>query len=115
MKKSILIPFLCFVFFASQTRAAINYRAIVNQIEITNPLQDTIKTITLKVTGMTCAGCSISLQKEIKNSEGVIENDVQYPGDIAIIKYNSSLTTISNLIKVIENKGYTAELIKDKV
>jgi len=114
MKKSILIPFLCFLFFAFQTRAAINYKAIVNQIEITSPLQDSVKTVTLKVTGMTCAGCSIALQKEIKNTAGVIENDVQYPGDIAIIKYDSAKTTIDKLVKVIENKGYTAVLIKDK-
>jgi periplasmic mercuric ion binding protein len=114
MKKSILIPFLCFVFFVSQTKATTNYRTIVNQIEITNPLQDTIKTITLKVTGMTCAGCSISLQKEIKSVEGVIENDVQYPGDIAIIKYDSTKTTIDELVKVIENKGYKAEEVKSK-
>jgi periplasmic mercuric ion binding protein len=113
MKKSILIPFLI-LFISVQANAKID-NVLVKKIEINKPVQEKIKTITLKVTGMTCAGCSISLQKEIKSVEGVIENDVKYPGDIAIIKYDSTKITIDELVKVIENKGYIAEIFKGKV
>tara|TARA_R110001583_G_scaffold13031_2_gene56914 strand:- start:8820 stop:9161 length:342 start_codon:yes stop_codon:yes gene_type:complete len=112
MKKSILIPFLI-LFISVQASAKIG-SVLVKKIEINKPVQEQIKTITLKVTGMTCAGCSISLQKEIKSVEGVIENDVKYPGDIAIIKYDSTKITIDELVKLIENKGYIAEIFKDK-
>lgn len=111
MKKNILVSAMLLLFTSITTNANGN-KAFDNVIKVNKISQEKIITITLKVTGMTCAGCSIALQRELKNIEGVIENDVQYPGNIAIIKYDSSKTTLIELVKVFENKGYKAEVVK---
>ncbi|MEJ7691595.1 cation transporter [Daejeonella sp.] len=72
------------------------------------------KEVTLKITGMTCAGCTNSIHSALSETNGVIKNEVKYPGNIAIIKYDASKTSVAELIKVIEKTGYKAEVQKDK-
>ena len=46
------------------------------------------ETVKLKVTGLTCAGCASHLYKVLKETKGVVDNSVEYPGDIAVIDYD---------------------------
>jgi periplasmic mercuric ion binding protein len=71
-----------------------------------------INRVTLKVSGLTCAGCSIALQKEIENIDGVINNSIKYPGDIAIIEFDSLKTTLNVLKNVFKKKGFKVEEVK---
>lgn len=73
--------------------------------------EDNIK---LKITGMTCAGCSNHVSTALKNIDGVIEQSVEYPGDVTTILYDASKTNPSELIKAVEKAGYKAEIIKEK-
>jgi copper chaperone CopZ len=75
----------------------------------------TVKTVKFKITGITCAGCSNTIYKALKEVDGVIEHSVEYPGDIAIIKFDDTKTNIEALKKVVEKKGYKVEIVKDKV
>ena len=68
------------------------------------------KTVKLKITGMTCAGCSNHVATTLKEIDGVIEQKVEYPGNVAIVKYNSKKTSVTNIIKAIEKLGYKTEL-----
>ncbi len=72
-----------------------------------------IKTVKLKITGMTCAGCSNHVSTALKNIDGVIEQTVEYQGDAATIKYDASKTNPAEMIKAIEKVGYKAEIIKE--
>ncbi len=45
---------------------------------------------------------------------GVISDEVKYPGDIAIIKYEASKISEKEIIAVIEKAGYKAEVQKEK-
>ena len=49
-----------------------------------------IKTIQVKVTGLTCAGCASGLHKALSKQAGILSNEVKYPGDVAIIKYDAA-------------------------
>ena len=71
-----------------------------------------MKTI-LILTGMTCAGCSNHVSTALKNIKGVIEQNVEYPGDVATIKYDASKTNPTEMIKAIEKAGYKAEIINE--
>ncbi len=71
------------------------------------------KTVKLKITGMSCAGCSNHISTALKNVDGVIEQSVEYPGDLATITYDPSKTNPVAIIKVIEKTGYKAEIIKE--
>ena len=70
------------------------------------------KTVQLKITGMTCAGCSSHATQTLEGVKGVSSVDLEYPGDIAIIKYNPKETNSEALIKAIEKINYKAEVVK---
>lgn len=70
------------------------------------------KKVILKITGMSCAGCANHVSKALKNVNGIIEESVKFPGDVAIVKYDAAKTRPEELIKAIEKAGYKAEVIK---
>lgn len=72
------------------------------------------KTVTLKITGMSCAGCASHIHTALSKTEGVISDEVKYPGDIATVKYDASKISEKEIIAVIEKTGYKAEVIKSK-
>jgi len=76
-------------------------------------IQQEPKTVKLKITGMTCAGCSKKVYDSIHNTIGVLDQSVEYPGDLAIIRYDSAKTNPEELIKVIEKLGYQAQLMNN--
>jgi mercuric ion binding protein len=77
--------------------------------------QENTETVKLKITGMTCAGCASHVHEVLSETEGVVDNAVEYPGDIAVIQYNPDKTNPELMMEAIEkNTSYTVELIKDK-
>lgn len=72
------------------------------------------KTVTLKITGMSCAGCANHIHTALSKTDGVVSDEVKYPGDVAIIKYDASKISVEQIIKVIEKTGYKAEVQKEK-
>lgn len=72
------------------------------------------KTVTLKITGMTCGGCANQVSTALGKVEGVISEDVSYPGDKNTITYNPKQTSEKDIIAAIEEAGYKAEVIADK-
>lgn len=72
------------------------------------------KTVTLKITGMSCAGCASHIHTALSKTDGVISDEVKYPGDIATVKYDASKVSEKEIIAVIEKTGYKAEVIKNK-
>lgn len=62
---------------------------------------------------MTCAGCSNHISTALKAVDGVIEQSVEYPGDLATITYDPVKTSPETIIKVIEKTGYKAEISKE--
>jgi len=114
MKKIILISGAALLFFAgsqvclSSSCAANVQTTISNEIIKSEP-----KTVTLKVTGMTCSGCANHISTSLKKLDGVIEYEVKYPGDIATVKYDPDKTNEKEIITAITKAGYKAKVIKD--
>lgn len=84
-----------------------------NKLTTEKTVQGNTKTVKLKITGMTCAGCSNHISTALKGVSGVIDQSVEYPGDLATITYNPDKTNPEAIIKVIEKTGYKAEIIKE--
>ncbi|RUA27690.1 MAG: copper chaperone [Bacteroidetes bacterium] len=73
------------------------------------------ETVKLKVTGLTCAGCASHLYKVLKETKGVVDNSVEYPGDIAVVDYDPRQIQPEKLIAAIEEKtSYKAKLYTEK-
>lgn len=72
------------------------------------------KTVWLKITGMSCAGCASHIHTVLSKTDGVLNDEVKYPGDIAVIKYDASKISENQIIAVIEKTGYKAVVQKEK-
>lgn len=73
--------------------------------------QEKVETVEVKVTGMMCGGCASKVHKALKETAGIIDNEVKYPGDVAIVKYDPEKTNPEAIVGVIEEKtDFSAEL-----
>ncbi len=84
------------------------------QTTVKTVVKEEPKTVKLKITGMTCAGCTNHVLTTLKELDGVVEQKVEYPGDLATVKYNPAKTSVANIIKAIEKLGYKAVTVSEK-
>ena len=72
------------------------------------------KTVTLKVTGMTCAGCANNISASLDKLDGVLDHEVKFPGDVATIKYDPDKTSAKEIIAAIKKTGkYKVKITTD--
>jgi P-type Cu+ transporter len=64
------------------------------------------KQITLPVTGMTCANCVATLERNLKKVGGVQGAAVNLSSERATVEYDPTLTGIDELIQRVEKAGY---------
>jgi len=72
------------------------------------------KTVKLKITGMTCAGCSNHVTQTLESVKGVTNVNLEYPGDVATIEYDADKTNEKELIAAVEKINYKAAVVKGK-
>ncbi len=70
------------------------------------------QTITLSVSGMTCAACPITVKKALSKVEGVQAAEVSYEKKEAMVTYDDAKTNVEALTKATEGAGYPSELKK---
>ena len=88
MKRAILKSFLAAVFLIFCTS---NIQA-----------QDQVETVEVKVTGMMCSGCASKVFNVLQETTGVVDNEVKYPGDVAVVKYDPEKTNPEKIVGAIE-------------
>ena len=64
------------------------------------------KLVTLPITGMTCANCSLSVERALKKDAGVSSATVNLSSERATIEYNPQETTLTNLVGRVQHAGY---------
>jgi copper chaperone len=64
------------------------------------------KTVTIKVEGMHCGGCSSSVTKALKATPGVEDAQVSVEKGEAVIKYDDQKVTVAKLREVITGTGF---------
>lgn len=70
-----------------------------------------VKTVTFKVTGMTCGGCVIGVRTVLTRLPGVTKADVSYEHQSATVTYDASKVTPEQMIAAIKTVGYTATVV----
>ncbi|HWP52035.1 MAG TPA: sulfite exporter TauE/SafE family protein [Clostridia bacterium] len=65
-----------------------------------------IKSQSLNIGCMTCAGCQNTIEKALGQQRGVIKVQVSYQLGRADIQYDSDITSLDELVKTIEALGY---------
>jgi copper chaperone len=65
-------------------------------------------TIKLKVEGMTCSHCEMTVRKALLDVKGVKEASVSHERDIAEVKYKSGKVSVEDLVNAVNASGYKA-------
>lgn len=114
MKNLTILSMLLFLVGTGLSMASLDDAKIASTIvKSVKDVQDS-KTVKLKITGMTCAGCNNHVHKLLSETEGVLDNSVEYPGDIAIVQYNPEKISPKEIIDIIQEKtNYLAEIYKE--
>ncbi|XP_061454900.1 copper-transporting ATPase 1 isoform X2 [Rhineura floridana] len=66
----------------------------------------------LIVRGMTCASCVHKIESTLMKTKGVLYSSVALATNKAHIKYDPEIVGPRNIIRIIENLGFTADLVK---
>ena len=61
----------------------------------------------LKVSGMTCASCALSLESYLKPMDGVLQVEVNYPNQSVALEYDTTQVSLKTLQEKAEEIGYT--------
>ena len=64
----------------------------------------------LKVTGMTCGGCTSSVTKALKASAGVGDVNVSLAAGEATVQYDERLTSPDRLKSAVKGAGYGVDV-----
>jgi copper chaperone CopZ len=68
-----------------------------------------LTTLELKVDGMHCASCSMNIDGELEDIDGVVEASTSYAGQKTKVTYDESKTGKEELVATIEELGYKVE------
>ncbi|MEJ2696562.1 MAG: heavy metal translocating P-type ATPase [Candidatus Sulfobium sp.] len=70
------------------------------------------KRIDLPVTGMSCASCAAHIQESLSSLEGVGSASVNFAAERASVRYDNSLASVDDFIKVVRDLGYGVSVSK---
>ena len=70
-----------------------------------------MKTATVKIKGMYCAGCAVSIRKELEKL--LATGELNYANEKAVIHYNPAKASLVDIQAAINKIGYTCELPQD--
>lgn len=69
-----------------------------------------LRTVTIRVKGMTCGGCATTVEKALKSTEGVEDARVSFEQAKAIVKYDDQKVTVARLREVINSTGFSCDV-----
>jgi len=69
-------------------------------------LKDDFKSVTIKISGMTCATCVNTIEQSLNDTDGVESVSVNFATESAKVSYDPALITLDGLYKVIKDSGY---------
>ncbi|KGK98674.1 haloacid dehalogenase [Methanococcoides methylutens] len=85
----------------------------------TNRLEETIvdtgygilkDEVNFDVGGMTCAACASNIERALRKLDGVSKASVNFPMSSAHAEYDSSKVSVADMLKAIDDIGYTASV-----
>jgi copper chaperone CopZ len=63
----------------------------------------------LKVDGMHCGSCAMSIDGELEDTEGIKESNTNYVKGQTEVLFETDRLTLDTIISIIKNVGYTAQ------
>ena len=78
------------------------------------PVWAATETITLKVPGMTCAACPITVKKALQRVPGVSKIAVNYKQNEVAVTFDNAKTNEAALVKATADVGFPSQLVKPR-
>ena len=79
---------------------------IALSVALSAPAWAARQTVTLLVTGMTCAACPITIKKALNKVEGVETIEINLEKKEALVTFDDAKTTVEALLEATKNAGY---------
>ena len=70
------------------------------------------ESVTLHITGMTCASCVQNIERGLGNLDGVLKVSVNLTTEKGTVEYDPDRITVQDIIKAVTDIGYGAEEVK---
>jgi mercuric ion binding protein len=67
------------------------------------------KTVTLNVSGMTCAACPITVKKALEKVAGVSKVEVRFEKKQVLVTFDDTKANVDALVKATTNAGYPSQ------
>src|SRR3989454_11993422 len=83
--------------------------AVVASLVLVAPAWASPKTVTLNVSGMTCAACPITVKKALEKVPGVSSVDVRFEKKQVLVTFDDTKTNPDALVKATTNAGYPSQ------
>ncbi len=80
---------------------------------VTDPVQQAPASLSLDISGMTCAACATRIEKVLRKLPGVDEASVNLATEVARVRFDDTLVDGAALVKAIEKAGYGASEHRD--
>ena len=64
--------------------------------------------VIIPVTGMTCTGCEMQVEEELKKVEGIISAKASHIDENTIVQYDNSKVSIDKIVEAINKTHYQA-------
>jgi len=65
--------------------------------------------VTLKIKGMNCASCAITIEKAIREKKGVVKANVNFASEKASLEFDSDKINLTDIQKIIKELDYSSE------
>ena len=86
-----------------------------NNSQIKDDRLGAMKTVNLRLKGMSCAGCANKIERIIKGIAGVSECNVNFAMETSTVKYNPQIANVEKIQQAVAKSGFSAEPIEEFV
>ena len=76
---------------------------------LASPAWASPKTVTLNVSGMTCAACPITVKKALEKVGGVSKVEVRFENKQVLVTFDDAKTNTDALVKATTDAGYPSQ------
>ncbi|MBW1697103.1 MAG: copper-translocating P-type ATPase [Deltaproteobacteria bacterium] len=73
------------------------------------------KTITLPISGMSCANCALNIERGVKKLEGVKSTDVNFAAEQAVVSFDPKALNTRDIVKKIHDSGYSVATVSAEI
>jgi len=83
--------------------------AVIAAVVLVAPIWASPQTVTLNVSGMTCAACPITVKKALEKVPGVSKVEVRFEKKQVLVTFDDAKTDTNALVKATTNAGYPSQ------